>query len=363
MEYFKQAVDMVERAVAAKEVPSAALGIGVGDRVLVERAFGVTSYTEEATPVDTHTLYDMASMTKIMGPTMIALRMIARGELDLCDMLPRFFGDAVPEDKREITIFHLMTHTSGIPAVIRLDQLAGSRENVVPCILRTPLHRAPGTKVEYSCMGYILLGKILERIGGKRLDQLAREEVFTPLGLTHTSYHPLDEPISRENTVFTERSIFDGEWLCGKVHDENAYFQNGVSGNAGIFSCLTDVIRYARMLAGHGALDGVEYLPRRLFDTAIRDYTPGQDVHRGLGFHLAGGYDSYSGLFFDQKAFGHTGFTGTHLLVSPESGLFVTLLTNRVHPDRSNPSPLRLRRTLHTVVQLEYDRLHAAGAL
>ena len=363
MEYFKRAVDLVRQAVENREVPSAALAIGVGDRVLVQEAFGVTSYTDEATPVNTKTLYDMASMSKIIGPTMIALKMIARGELDLCDTLPRFFGDEVPQDKREITIFHLMTHTSGISAVIRLDQLASGIEDVVPCILRTPLHRAPGTGVEYSCMGYIMLAKILEKVRGKRLDQLAREEVFEPLGMTSTGYHPLDEPVSRENTAFTERSIFDGEWLCGKVHDENAYFQNGVSGNAGIFSNIEDVTRYARMLACHGVFEGREFLPRRVLDRAIRDYTPNADVHRGLGFHLAGGYDSYSGLFFDQTAFGHTGFTGTHLLISPESGLFVSLLTNRVHPDRSNPSPLRLRRMLHTVVSIEYDALHAQGKL
>lgn len=357
MEPFQNSEALVRRAVAEGMTPSAALAIGVGGRLYVKSTFGMTSCTGEAAPVNERTLYDMASVTKMLSTTMVTLRLIARGELDLADMLPRYFGDLVPEDKREITLFHLLTHTSGYPAHIRLDQAGVAPEEAVPFLLNAPLAYPTGTAVEYSCVGFILLGKLLEQVTGRRLDALAAEEVFRPLGMDHTGYHPLDRPVDPENTAFTERSVWDGSWLRGRVHDENAYYLGGVAGNAGVFSDLDDCIRFARMLAGHGTLDGQIYLPRCIFDAAIRNYTPGMEESRGLGFHLANGYYSYSGQFFDQGGFGHNGFTGPHIFVSPDTGLWVVLLTNRVHPTRENGTHLRLRRLLHTQMSIEYEAL------
>ena len=357
MRPFEQSEAYVRQAVAEGQVPSAALAIGVGDRVYVKNAWGVTSYTPQGAPVDGRTLYDMASVTKVLSTAMVALRLIARGVLDLADLLPRYFGDLVPPDKREITLFHLLTHTSGYPAHIRLDQAGIAPDQAVPFLLGAPLEYPTGTRVEYSCVGFILLGKLLERATGKGLDQLAREEVFGPLGMADTGYHPLSRPVDPANTAFTERSVWDGTWLCGRVHDENAYFLGGVAGNAGVFSNLDDCVRFARMLSGHGTLDGQVYLPRCIFDAAIQNYTPGMDEHRGLGFHLSNGYYSCSGQFFDQRGFGHNGFTGPHIFVSPESGLWVVLLTNRVHPTRDNSAHLRLRRVLHTLMAIDYETL------
>ena len=357
MEAFQQAAAYVKQAVADGLTPSAALAIGVGDRVYVKEAWGVTSHTPEGTPVNEHTLYDMASVTKMLSTTMVTLRLIARGVLDLADMLPRYFGDLVPEDKKEITLFHLLTHTSGYPAHIRLDQAGVAPADALSFFLNAPLAYPTGTAVEYSCVGFIVLGKLLERVTGRRLDELAAEEVFRPLGMDHTGYHPLDRPIDPANTAFTERSIWDGTWLRGRVHDENAYLLGGVAGNAGVFSDLDDCIRFARMLAGRGALDGQVFLPRCIFAAAIQNYTPGMDENRGLGFHLANGYYSYSGRFFDQGGFGHNGFTGPHIFVSPATGLWVALLTNRVHPTRENATHLRLRRVLHTLMAVDYETL------
>lgn len=357
MEPFASSIQWIRQAVEEKQIPSAALAIGDRNRLYVKEVFGTTSYTEDAAPADEHTLYDMASVTKILSTTMITLRYIAAGKLDLADMLPLHFGDLVPEDKQGISIFHLLTHTSGFPAHIMLEDYMKPGDDAAEFLLRQPLEYQPGTKEIYSCMGFILLGKLLERISGKTLDVLAQEEVFGPLGMTRTGYHPVDRPIDPSNTAFTERDHKTGAWLCGRVHDENARFLNGVSGNAGVFSDLEDCIRFARMLTGHGTLDGETYLPRRIFDTAIRNYTPGMDENRGLGFHLANGYYSYSGQFFDQTGFGHNGFTGPHIFVSPDSGLYVVLLNNRVHPTRANAAHLRLRRILHTLAAVEYDEL------
>lgn len=357
MKPFERSEALVHRAVMDGQIPSAALAVGVGDTLYIKSAFGATSYTDEAEPVTTRTLYDMASVTKLLSTTMVTLRLIAQGKLDLADMLPRYFGPLVPQDKSAISLFQLLTHTSGYPAHIRLDQVPVTPEEAVPFLLRAPLEYTPGTRVVYSCVGFILLGKLLEKVTGKALDVLAQEEVFGPLGMAHTGYHPLDKPIDPTHTAFTERSALTGQWLRGRVHDENAYLLNGVAGNAGVFSDLEDSVRFARMLAGHGVLDGQPYLPRCIFDRAIQNHTPGMDESRGLGFHLASGYDSYSGLIFDSGGFGHNGFTGPHLFVSPVTGLYTALLTNRVHPTRENNTHLRLRRLLHTCITIEYEAL------
>lgn len=359
MKPFEKAVAFVRQTIEDGVFPGAALAIGIRDSLYVKEVWGGTSFTPESTPVDETTLYDMASVSKILSTTMIALRFIADGKLDLADMLPRHFGEEnVPDDKKEITVFHLLTHTSGFTDHILLEEKCKSPEDVVPYLLSVPLAYKPGTQVVYSCMGFILLGKMLEKISGKSLDELADEEVFGPLGMTHTGYHPLNRGMDyTRNTAYTERNHLSGEWLIGEVHDENSYFMNGVSGNAGVFSDLNDCIRFARMLAGHGTLDGKVYLPRCIFDTAIQNYTPGMDENRGLGFHLANGYFSMSGQFFSQKGFGHNGFTGPHIFVDPDSGLYVILLLNRVHPTRENSAHLRVRRILHTLVAVGMEEL------
>ncbi len=354
---FQKSINFIRQAVENSQIPSAALAIGDRNHVYVKEVFGKTSYTENSSPVRTDTSYDMASLSKLMSTTMITLRFIADGIMDLADTLPHYLGNAVPKDKEEITLFQLMTHTSGFPAHIMLSSHLSDSDAVTDFLLHYPLEYVPGTRVVYSCMGFILLGKILEKISGKSLDILAREQVFEPLGMNHTGYHRIDGSISTENTVYTERDAETGNWLCGQVHDENARFLNGVAGNAGIFSTLEDCIRFASMLSSHGTLNGEIYLPKTIFDTAIQNYTPGMGENRGLGFHLANGYQSYSGQFSDQKSFGHTGFTGTHMLVSPESGLYVILLTNRVHPTRDNLCMLRIRKILHTLATAEYDLL------
>ncbi len=363
MEPFQKAVDLVQESVRSGNLAGACLAIGDKEHLYRKETFGYTSFpvlTGDYTTVDSHTAYDMASVTKIMATTMVTLHFLAEGRMDLADMLPDYFGSMVPQDKQEITLFQLLTHTSGYPAEIRLENFLKPGEDVADFLLHQPLSYKPGRQVIYSCMGFILLGKALEIAGGEPLDVLANKLVFDPLGMTHTGYHRLDRTVETANTAYTERDPLTGDWLVGQVHDENARFLNGVSGNAGVFSDLEDCIRFARMLSGHGTIDGVELLSKRIFNRAISCYTQGFEENRGLGFHLANGHFSYSGLFFDQNAFGHTGFTGPHILVAPDTGLYVVLLNNRVHPSRERDTGhLRLRRLLHTQVAGEYDNMLA----
>ena len=325
--------------------PGAVAACGCGDAVFAISCKGKIS--ENGPDVNVATRYDMASLSKILGPTMLTLRAIEEGELTLWDKLERFFPDC-PEDKKAITIKHLMTHTAGFSPVFWLGGEAQSPEDALRALLAHPLETPIGAEVHYSCMGYITLGKVLETIYGRPLDELARERVFGPLGLKNTDYNPQNQ----ENIAATEIDKETGVVLQGVVHDENARFLRGVSANAGVFSDIHDMIRFAQMLARGG--EG--YLSRGMLKKAIALQAGDENVHRGLGFHLAGTPENYMGDLFPATSFGHTGFTGTSLAIDPETGFFVILLSNRVHPTRENTKLMRFRRRMHNMLYAAYTR-------
>ena len=318
--------------------PSAAAAVGLGDELLAASCLGVTRI-DGGVPVNEYTLYDMASLTKILAPTMIALRAIEEGLLTLDDTVGRFFD--APDDKRDITVRMLMTHTGGFTPAFDLSREAAGPGDAVRAILAHPLDGVPGDMPRYSCMGYILFAKMLEKLYGMPLDRLAQDMVFTPLRMADTGYLP-----HSTNIAATEINRRTGELIQGVVHDENARFMGGVSGNAGVFSNLEDMIRFCEMLA----VGGKGYLSPNTIRTAIRNRTPGFDVHRGLGFHLGGTTQNYLGDLFPAESFGHTGFTGTSIAIDPTTGLYAILLTNRVHPTRENLKLMRFRRAFHNAV-------------
>ncbi len=317
--------------------PCAAAAVGVKKTVLA-RAFTGEAPLPGGEPVDAHTRFDMASLSKVLGTSMVALKAIERGDIHLTDTVGDYFPQA-PEDKKGITLFMLMTHTGGFNPSFRLDRLLTDPREAVDCILRYPLDEKPGVRPIYSCMGYILLGKILEKKFGSPLKELAREQVFLPLGMTETGYCPAPGA----PCAATEVDPVTGKPWIGVVHDENARFLQGNSGNAGVFMPLCDGIRFAAMLACGG--DG--FLKEETLAAARRNYTPGQDAHRGLGFQIAGTPDCFFSDQVPENCFGHTGFTGTSLLVEPESGFWVLLLTNRVYPTRDSAGLFPFRRQLH----------------
>ena len=335
--------NLINRGLAEGAFPSAAAAAGIKGDVLAAYCAGPTRIPDGA-PVNAHTLYDMASLTKILAPTMIALRAIEEGRLTLDDTVGRFFD--APADKRDISVRQLMTHTGGFTPAFSLRAEAADPSDAVRAILAHPLEGAPGVP-RYSCMGYILFAKMLEKLYAQPLDALAASMVFSPLGMTETGYLPASGSIAA-----TEIDRRTGKLICGVVHDENARFLGGVSGNAGVFSSLTDMIRFTSMLAKNG--DG--YLSPATLAMAIRNRTPGCESHRGLGFHLGGVEQNYLGDMFPPESFGHTGFTGTSIAVDPHTGFYVVLLTNRVHPTRENNAVLRFRRAFHNALYAAYFR-------
>ena len=334
----KKLTSLLESGMAEGAFPSAAAAFGIKDDILAVAYAGNTNL-DGGTPVNSSTRYDMASLTKILAPTMIALRDIEDGLLTIDDEVGRFF-DAT-EDKRGITVRMLMSHTGGFTPAFDLSAEAASPDDAVRAILDHPLDGAPSDMPRYSCMGYILFARMLEKLHGKPLDTLAKETVFSPLGMKSTGYLP-----EGGNIAATERDKHTGDIICGVVHDENARFLGGVSGNAGVFSSLDDMIIFTRMLACRGK----GFLSPATINMAIRNRTPGFDVHRGLGFHLGGTTQNYLGDLFPPESFGHTGFTGTSIAVCPHTGIWAVLLTNRVHPTRESTGLFRFRRRFHNVI-------------
>ncbi len=338
MEQFHFIPGMLEQAIAEGVFPSASVGIGLKGETLFTFAAGKLSLPDGA-PINLDTRYDMASMTKIIVPTMLALMALEKGLLTLDDTLSLFFD--TPNDKADISVYHLMTHTSGITPSFLLEKVCNEPSDVESAILHQPLEGPPGQMPRYSCMGYILLGFILEKVYGKPLDALARELVLAPLHMDRTGYRP-----AGGNIAATEVDAATGIPWQGTVHDENARFMKGVSANAGLFSDLGDVMRYAKMLASGGR----PLINPDTLRLAIKDRTPDHDIHRGLGFHVSGGPGSFMGDLFPAVSFGHTGFTGVSLAVDPETGLYAVLLTNAVHIRRGNPAVQRFRRLFHNRV-------------
>lgn len=347
MEAFEKVHQLVLQGQMQGAYPSAALAVGIGPRLYLKKTYG---------SCDSRTLFDMASVTKILSPTMIALRLMEDGLLRLYDCVGDFFPDA-PDDKRGITVGQLMTHTGGFAAHFYLSELTGDPADAARVILAQPLAQPPGAGPIYSCMGYILLGKILEAIGGEPLDALAEKYVFGPLGLENTTYRPSGD------IAPTEMDPATGKLLQGVVHDENARFLGGISANAGVFSDLDDMIRFTKMLACDGkGEDGAYYLSPATLHTARANRTPhSSGEFRGLGFNLAGSPKIFLGDLMGPQAYGHTGFTGTSIAVDPETGLWVVLLTNRVCPTRDNTTLVRLRSLVHNAAAAEASRILASG--
>ena len=343
MHPFSQVDTLIRQGLAQGAYPAAALAMGIGNTTYLKQTYGNCAES---------TLFDMASCSKVIGPTMLAFRFLEEGRFRLYDSVELFFPDA-PADKKDITILHLLTHTSGITPHFFLSEFASSPEDAARAILNYPLDSAPGSDPSYTCMGYILLGKILEQIGGAPLDVLVQAHVFDPLSLKHTTYHPTGD------VAPTERDPETGDLIRGVVHDENARFLKGISANAGIFSDIGDMERFAKMLALGGRLPGeAPFLSPAMLAAATRNRTPGSaGEFRGLGFNLAHSPKNFLGDLMSPRAYGHTGFTGTSIAIDPETGLWVVLLTNRVCPTRENVKLVRLRSLIHNAAAAEASRL------
>lgn len=336
---FNKTISIVNKGIEDKLFPCAAFAVGDKNGVFIKKYIGNKSIFPKESPLDENTLFDMASITKIISTTMVALKAIESGKLCLNDTVDMFFRHSF--DKGDISVKELMTHTSGLAPHIPLYGMNIFTDEAIDVILKSGYSYAPATKTEYSCLGYILLGRMLEILLKQPLDVLASELVFKPLGMTSTGYKP-----TSDNVVSTEFDKVTNQYLKGVVHDENARFLHEVAGNAGVFSTLDDMIKFCTMLSRGG--EG--YMSKRMFEAAVKDYTPRYDESRGLGFLLATGKPSMAGDLFSKGSFGHTGYTGTSFMVDKDTGVYAILLTNRVHYGREGTSLARFRQIFHNSI-------------
>lgn len=317
---------------------AACLLAGRGERVLFRRAYGRLGMDDDSPHTNEQTRFDVDSLTKPLVTGMLALRAMEAGRLCLNDKLGTFIE--APRDKAEITIAQLLTHTAGFGTGLHLWQQAHTMDDAAQVILNAPLTALPGEKVQYGCAGYILLGQLLECLYGMALSELAVQEVFWPMRMQRTGFNPADG-----NIAATEMQD-DGRCLQGIVHDENARFMGGVSGNAGVFSTMDDLALFMQMIAAQGELpDGSRYLSRAAIQLMLEERAPG----RGLGFAFPA-VNGFTGDLFPKETIGHTGFTGCSVAIDPTTGVYVVFLTNRVCPSRENPAIHRIRRLLHNAV-------------
>jgi CubicO group peptidase (beta-lactamase class C family) len=319
--------------VASRRFPGALVAIGDRSGGLRLRPFGRLSYALEAPAVTTSTIYDLASLTKVIATTTVAMLLEEQGVLDLLEPVARWLPAFSGGGKDEVTPRDLLTHASGLPAWLPLFRHAVGRDAVVAAVTAAALEARPGLRSVYSDLGFVLLGAVLEAATGSSLDRLTDALVLRPLAMTETRFGC--DPAILERVAPTEQDPWRGRLLRGEVHDENAFAMGGVAGHAGLFGTLGDLSRFAFMMLGGGVLDG-----RRLVSAAaIERYTRRCDVpdsSRALGWNTPSPGSS-AGVLLSPRAFGHTGFAGTSLWIDPERGLFVALLSNRVHPRREGP--------------------------
>lgn len=330
--------------------PGASLAVGTSTSVKYYTA-GVTTGLPGGNPVRTDTIYDIASLTKVFT-TISTLILVERGLVRLDDTVASFLPSFSQPDKQDITLRHLLTHTSGLCAHAPLFMTCHNKEDMQNAIVKTPLQHDPGKMVVYSCLGYIILGHVLEHVYGSSLAQIVKKEISLPLSMSSTGY--ADAALCKDRTLVapTEECKFRGCLAWGEVHDENAYAQGGISGNAGIFSSARDLVKLSQVILndGYSQENSFSLLSKALLQLAAMNHTVGLNERRGLGWqHKANRYP-WCGDLAAESSYGHTGFTGTSLWVSPEQDLFVVLLSNRVHPTRENNKHIRFRALIHNAI-------------
>lgn len=336
--------NLVEAAIAASDIPGAVVLIARFGKVVKHTSYGMAMEVPERRPMSTMTIFDLASLTKVVVTVPLTLMLAERGFWCLQDPVSRFLPQLRLD--RVVTIWHLLTHTAGLPAWANLFWRGQDRDKVLQLLFedRWPVLRLvhdPGARVTYSDLGYILLGLAIEAVTGQPLDNLAREWIFTPLEMQRTMFNPLAS-LALEIAA-TEEDLERGGVLTGVVHDENAWAMEGVSGHAGLFGCALDLARYAQMLLDGGRGPQGRVLSRQSIQLMISPHTEGLNERRGLGWLLQSPRSVSAGEMFSPQAFGHTGFTGTSLWADPTHALIVVLLTNRVHPSR-NRGALEIQR-------------------
>jgi serine-type D-Ala-D-Ala carboxypeptidase len=343
---------IMNAGIAGNAAPGASLAVGRYGRVVHMKSYGRLDTAPNSAAVDENTMYDMASLTKVIATTTAAMMLEEQGLLDLDRTVASYLPQFNAPDKAAITLRMLITHRGGLEAFAALYKQFRGREQYLEQINARPLKSQPGTETVYSDWDLILMQLVIEKLSGQTLDRFVADRIFTPLAMTSTMYTP-DSAKYFARIAPTELDTASGGLMRGlvhgRVHDENAFAVGGVAGHAGLFSTAHDLAIFCQMLLNGGSYNGV----RIVKPSTVARWTAVQSRNssRALGWDTPSAGSS-SGKYFSARSFGHTGFTGTSIWIDPEKNLFVILLTNRVNPTRDNPRVGPLRRAVADAAQM-----------
>ncbi len=340
---------IVENAIADSAFPGAVLLVAKDGVIVHEKAYGRITYEANAPKITTESMFDLASVTKVIATTSAVMRLVDEKKISLNDPIVKYFPAFAQNGKEKITIYNLMVHNSGLPAWRKFYEFCDSPKCVIDSIFATPLVYATGDSMIYSDLGLITMGKLIEKVTKTTLNNYVDSVFFKPLGMNNIMYNP--PPQFMERIVPTEVDSF---WkktnvaLRGRVHDENAATLGGVSGHAGLFSTASDLVILLQMELNGGTYGGVRFIK----EETIKQFTARQSEKssRGIGWDTKTSDGSFSGKYTSEKTFLHTGFTGTSVVVDPEKKIIVVFLTNRVYPTRANSKLFRVRPAVHNAV-------------
>ncbi len=331
--------------------PAASIAVTHRDRLVAFQSFGHFTYEVDSPRTTSATLFDLASVTKVVATTTMAMILYERGRLELdasvSGIVPEFLAnsDGEPDSRRrEVTFRMLLAHSSGLPAYEKLFLKAHSRDELLQAAFATSLSADPGTRAEYSDIGFIILGAALERIAGESLDPLCQREIFGPLSMINTSFNPPADawekiPPTAHDHTFRKRIV------QGEVQDENAFVLGGVAGHAGLFSTAGDLTRFAQAMLHEGR---PILRPETLALFTRRESAP-SGTSRALGWDTPSS-PSQSGKYFGPRSFGHLGYSGTSLWIDPDRQLSIIFLTNRTWPDCANQAIKQVRPKFHDAI-------------
>ena len=342
--------EIIEKAIRDKKLPGAVLLVARKGGIIINKAYGNSQVTPDIQPMTTKKIFDMASVTKPVATATSIMILVEQGKIRLMDPVTKYIPEYTPyyyEDgstAEPIRLYHLLTHTSGLPPYTNAGAL--KEQYGEPCpkeliqnIATIEKQNPPGKHFAYSCLGFITLAEIVQRVSGMDIGDFSKKYIFEPLQMNSTMFCPPEEYLPR----IAPTEVFDGVPLKGKVHDPLAQLMDGLSGNAGLFSTVDDLAIFCQMMLNGGTYDGVRILSPLTVKAMTTVYPDLAFAGRGLGWDVNSAYASNMGDIFPKSSYGHTGFTGTSIVIDPETETFVILLTNRVHLPEGNVIALRTK--------------------
>ena len=344
-ERLKRLDEVLRTAITKEEIPGAVVLVAREGRVVYRKAFGHRALMPNKKPMLIDTIFDVASLTKVLVTAPSIMILVEEGKLSLTDPVSKYLPRFSQYGKHRVTILQLLTHYSGLRPTLKGNSTWSGYEEAVRLVLRERLVTSPGKKFIYSDINYMVLGEVVQRISEQSLDQFAQERIFAPLGMADTHFSPGPELMER----IAPTEMRAGNMLQGTVHDPRASRMGGCAGHAGVFSTADDTAQFAQMILDGGTYRGNRVLsPLSVMQMTSPQSPPSDESLRGLGFDIGSPFGTPRGDLFPRGSFGHTGFTGTSLWIDPFTKTFVILFTSRVHP-RGKGNVIALRKRVASV--------------